>query len=153
MCLNKLLILAIYLILVTMAQHSHGLINKKIILFLRDFIGVWAMESGSKNFLTHVFGISPVYHLTVHLFFCFFDTPPLSIGPKPFCFEPMWMHDPTFEKVILDAWSIDEQDIKSKLHNVGMKLTHWNTHAFGNVYAKKNRVLATLKGFFKLPTI
>lgn len=35
---------------------------------------------------------------------CKLDNPTLSLGTKPFRFEPMWLQDPSCEGVIREAW-------------------------------------------------
>ena len=77
---------------------------------------------------------------------CTMDNIPKLSGVKPFRFEPMWIQDPSFEGVVHEAWVSEEGPISAKIRRVGNDLSVWNTRTFGNVYVKKKRVLARLKG-------
>lgn len=56
------------------------------------------------------------------------------------------MDHPDFETLITNAWRQSEEDIQSKLARVRKDATSFNKNVLGNIYRRKRRVEARLKG-------
>ena len=71
--------------------------------------------------------------------------PSLDRANKPFRFQSMWLLHPDFPRVVKEAWSKG-----SSLHLATVAFTRkvkkWNSKVFGNLFARKRRVLARLSG-------
>lgn len=65
--------------------------------------------------------------------------------PRPFRFQPMWLSHPSFPDVVREAWTrpINLPQAVSKF-TVQAKI--WNKNVFGNLFRRKKRVTARLKG-------
>ncbi|XP_023928116.1 uncharacterized protein LOC112039472 [Quercus suber] len=71
------------------------------------------------------------------------STPP---GPnKPFCFHTMWLLHPGFPNIVQEAWT-EDGDLQGAILEFVSKAKHWNYNVFGNLFAKKKRVLARING-------
>ena len=74
---------------------------------------------------------------------------------KPFRFEQMWLTDPFFPSVVEQSWKALE-DVPSassslsrfprRLDFLTAQLRTWNKSHFGNLFQRKNRLLARLRG-------
>ena len=89
-----------------------------------------------------------------HLPCTFYDHHPVLVklckprtdhGSKPFRFQTMWLLHPDFHKVVHEAWCVGASlnEAISRFTNSARK---WNAEIFGNVFARKRRVLARLNG-------
>ncbi|XP_023889031.1 uncharacterized protein LOC112001096 [Quercus suber] len=70
--------------------------------------------------------------------------PPASIN-RPFCFQTMWLHHPGFLDVVREAWE-HESILSSAIKLFTNKATLWNKTMFGNLFARKRRLLARING-------
>ncbi|XP_075669007.1 uncharacterized protein LOC142638831 [Castanea sativa] len=69
--------------------------------------------------------------------------PPPTATEKPFRFHTMWMHHPDFPNVVRKTWEPNpnlQTAVKSFVDNA----KQWNKSVFGNIFARKKRVLARL---------
>ncbi|KAK9990872.1 hypothetical protein SO802_025857 [Lithocarpus litseifolius] len=74
---------------------------------------------------------------------------PPTINPnKPFRFQAMWIHHPDFHAVVKTVWDMDPP-LPSAIDNFTEKAKKWNREVFGNLFARKKRVLARLYGVQK----
>ena len=64
---------------------------------------------------------------------------------KPFRFQTMWLFHQDFPRVVQHAWA-DNRDLQEAILNFVGKAKQWNVEVFGNLFAKKRRVLARLNG-------
>lgn len=65
--------------------------------------------------------------------------------PRPFKFQPMWLSHPSFPGVVSDAWS-RQNSLKQAQSNFTVKANAWNKAEFGNLFHRKRRLVARLKG-------
>lgn len=65
--------------------------------------------------------------------------------PKPFRFQPMWLSHPSFPGVLRDAWS-NSPSLNQVLSNFSNKANIWNRTIFGNLFHRRRRLSARLKG-------
>nr|POE76978.1 hypothetical protein CFP56_49691 [Quercus suber] len=70
--------------------------------------------------------------------------PPASIN-RPFRFQTMWLHHPGFPNVVREAWE-QESILPSAIKLFTNKATLWNKTVFGNLFARKRRLLARING-------
>ena len=64
---------------------------------------------------------------------------------KPFRFQSSWLADDSFPNLVRDAWS-NNPGLYDAIKKFTTKAAKWNRVHFGNVFAKKRRVLARLSG-------
>ena len=74
-----------------------------------------------------------------------FDRPQNTRAPRPFRFQPMWLSHPFFSGVVCDAWS-NPPTLQSAVMSFFEKARVWNKKHFGNLFQRKKRALARLKG-------
>jgi hypothetical protein len=74
------------------------------------------------------------------------DPPPPSARNRPFRFQPMWLNHPDFPRVVEEAWQGNECDLNSAISAFSSLAQVWNKEVFGNVFAKKRRLMARLLG-------
>lgn len=65
-----------------------------------------------------------------------------------FFFQAAWPAHESFERVVLDNWKNTEK-ITTNAANMAWALTNWNRETFGNIHAKKRKLLARLGGIQK----
>ena len=65
--------------------------------------------------------------------------------PKPFHFQPIWLSDPSFPRVVREAWN-NTPSLHQALSIFSSKARNWNRNHFGNLFHRKRRILARLKG-------
>ncbi|OMO88470.1 reverse transcriptase [Corchorus capsularis] len=65
---------------------------------------------------------------------------------KPFRFQPMWFSDSSFFDVVKSVWDSNVGNFDSKILDFIQAVKEWNKNVFGNVFHKKNRLLARIKG-------
>ena len=64
---------------------------------------------------------------------------------RPFRFQPMWLSHPSFPGVVYEAWS-NSPTLQQVVMSFSQKASNWNKFHFGNLFQRKKRVLARLKG-------
>ena len=89
-------------------------------------------------------------HLTrIHSDHCpillLFENSPEIHLPRPFRFQPVWMSHPLFGKLLLDNWK-DHFDLEGNLQQFTEAVKIWNKKIFGNIFQRKARIEARLKG-------
>lgn len=78
---------------------------------------------------------------------------PLSFSPRPFRCERFWLSQPDFLSVSKDVWANNhELPIFDTLHVLKDRLISWNKESFGNIFARKRRLLARMKGIDRVCT-
>ncbi|XP_030924616.1 uncharacterized protein LOC115951580 [Quercus lobata] len=73
------------------------------------------------------------------------DNSPTSKFHRPFCFQSVWMSHPLFPKVVDDSWVIDRA-FKANVDSFTNNVKVWNKEIFGNIFHRKHRVEARLRG-------
>ena len=64
---------------------------------------------------------------------------------KPFRFQSMWLLHPEFPSVVKESWD-REPSLNNAISFFRRKAKHWNVNVFGNLFARKRKVLARLNG-------
>lgn len=64
---------------------------------------------------------------------------------KPFSFHTMWLLHPQFPKVVEKAWPGD-RSLPLAISDFTTKVKKWNFEVFGNLFARKRRLLTRLGG-------
>lgn len=64
---------------------------------------------------------------------------------KPFRFQSMWLMHLEFPGVVKESWD-REPSLNNAISVFTRKAKDWNVNVFGNLFAKKRRVLARLNG-------
>jgi len=81
--------------------------------------------------------------------------PPTRKSTKPFKFEQMWLTNPSFSKLVENSWnssafipssSFSLSRFQHCLKLLTTNIINWNKNHFSNLFQKKNRALARLKG-------
>ena len=67
---------------------------------------------------------------------------------KPFRFQTMWLLHPDFYTVVQQAW-VENRALQRAMTGFVDRVKKWNVEVFGNIFAKKRRVLARLNGVQK----
>ena len=62
-----------------------------------------------------------------------------------FCFQPMWLSHPTFPDFVSATWA-EDLSLKPNVEKFTRDVISWNKDVFGNIFHKKNRVEARLRG-------
>lgn len=65
---------------------------------------------------------------------------------RNFRFEEAWMNHLNFVKVMKESWKYERNDIAESLQNLATNLSKWSQESFGNIYRRKKRLVARLKG-------
>lgn len=76
------------------------------------------------------------------------NKPSPQASNRPFQFQTMWLLHPKFPRVVQDAWA-ENFDLREATKNFTKRVRKWNMDVFGNVFAKKRRVLARINGVQK----
>ena len=71
-----------------------------------------------------------------------------NVTNRPFRFHTMWLLHPQFPKVVGEAWSGDKS-LPLAISDFTVKVKKWNSEVFGNLFARKRKVLASLGGVQK----
>ena len=71
---------------------------------------------------------------------------PTSSLSCPFRFESIWLSHPDFPSVVTQAWSLPSTNLSETFHHFTSLVTNWNKLNFGNIFKKKRRVLARIRG-------
>ena len=64
---------------------------------------------------------------------------------RPFHFQTMWLLHPDFLRFVRESWPVGSP-LKAATANFTKKVRKWNYEVFGNLFARKKRVLARLNG-------
>ena len=81
--------------------------------------------------------------------------PPESKSHKPFKFEQMWLMDPSFSNIVKKIWTSSEalpssssslSRFQQHLKFLTSSIIDWNKNHFGNLFYRKNRLLARIRG-------
>lgn len=64
---------------------------------------------------------------------------------RPFWFQPMWLAHPSFAGLVSDAWS-SPSSLSNAISTFTTKARTWNRDHFGNIFHRKRRICARLKG-------
>ena len=64
---------------------------------------------------------------------------------RPFHFQSFWLTDMTFPKVVTKSWS-QNRGLGDSIDTFTRDAALWNKNSFGNIHAKKKRVIARLYG-------
>lgn len=64
---------------------------------------------------------------------------------RPFKFQSFWLNDLSFPNIVWDAWGQSNQ-LDVAMDKFTRDTTTWNRDQFGNIFAKKRRVMARLDG-------
>ena len=65
--------------------------------------------------------------------------------PRPFRFQPMWLSHSSFPALVRDAW-MSPTVLSQAISNFETKAKEWNKNVFRNLFYRKKRVIARLKG-------
>ena len=65
---------------------------------------------------------------------------------RPFRFESIWLSHPDFINVVIKAWAYPSPNLLSTLEVFTSLVTAWNKNTFGNIFNRKNRILARMNG-------
>ena len=68
---------------------------------------------------------------------------------KPFRFQSIWLSHNDFPDIVRDAWSGQQVNLADAISVFVSKAKDWNREIFGNVFAKKERLMARLVGIQK----
>ncbi|KAL4610263.1 hypothetical protein ACB092_08G038700 [Castanea dentata] len=71
---------------------------------------------------------------------------------RPFKFQPIWLSHPTFPELVRDTW-VNPLNFQMAISSFSEQATVWNRTHFGNLFQRKNRILAGLKGIQKSLTM
>ena len=58
----------------------------------------------------------------------------------------MWLTDNSFMEVVKKSWAKPSGDLVSKFSSLAADLREWSQFSFGNLYRRKRRVMARLRG-------
>lgn len=81
--------------------------------------------------------------------------PPERKSPKPFKFEHMWLMDPSFLNLVKQSWTSSEalpssssslSRFPQRQNFLTCSIIVWNKNNFGNLFQRKNSLLARLQG-------
>lgn len=65
--------------------------------------------------------------------------------PRPFRFQPMWLSHPDFPDLVKEAWA-RPSNLPSAVTSFTARAKCWNKEHFGNIFHRKRRICARLKG-------
>ena len=64
---------------------------------------------------------------------------------RPFRFQTIWVLHPDFHRIVWESWT-EGIPLKATTADFTRKVRKWNYEVFGNLFARKKRVLAILNG-------
>jgi hypothetical protein len=82
-------------------------------------------------------------HCPILLTLC--PTIPHSL-PRPFRFENIWFSHSEFPKIVEQAWAVPATNLSGTFDTFAALVSNWNKLVFGNIFHRKNRILARLNG-------
>lgn len=65
---------------------------------------------------------------------------------RPFRFQTMWMSHPDFKNLVKAAWDDKSCPLENSIIIFSSRVSRWNKEVFGNIFHKKQHILARLKG-------
>ena len=68
--------------------------------------------------------------------------------PRPFRFQSCWITDLDLPRVVSQAWDLSNH-LREAISNFEKDAVNWNKNHFGNVFGKKRRLMARLRGIQK----
>ena len=71
---------------------------------------------------------------------------------KPFKFQTCWLSDPTFPNIVSQAWR-QHPMLADAIDSFSKEAEKWNRTHFGNVFARKNNIMARLNGIQRVVVI
>ena len=92
-------------------------------------------------FVTHLHRVFS-YHYPVSMELC---NSLAEVRNKPFRFQSMWMLHPDFPRAVKESWG-REQLLTDAISGFTRQAKQWNVNVFGNLFARKRRVLARING-------
>uniref|UniRef100_A0A2N9H5A8 CCHC-type domain-containing protein n=1 Tax=Fagus sylvatica TaxID=28930 RepID=A0A2N9H5A8_FAGSY len=66
--------------------------------------------------------------------------------PRPFRFENIWLSHSDFLSIVDQAWAVPAPNLSVTFNTFASLVSVWNKREFGNIFKKKNRILARLNG-------
>jgi ribonuclease HI len=66
--------------------------------------------------------------------------------PRPFRFENIWLSHSDFPNIVDQAWAVPSLNLSNTFNIFASMVTVWNKREFGNIFHRKNRILARLNG-------
>ena len=75
-----------------------------------------------------------------------------SFRVKPFKFQKFWLSNQTFPKVVANSWN-QALLLRDAIDKFQKEASLWNKSHFGNIFAKKKKVMARLNGIQHVTTI
>ena len=98
----------------------------------------------------HLLPESKITHLTrCHSDHCFvlLETSPVSHLQlkRPFKFQRFWLSNPSFLRIVATVWR-NSDSLEDAVHTFEREATIWNNEHFGNIFAKKKKIMAQLNG-------
>ena len=90
----------------------------------------------------------------IHLTRCYSDHSPVMLEVllriitwrnRPFKFQTYWLTDPTFPRIVTQAWG-QAHSLADALENFTKDAITWNKMQFGNIFARKKNIMARLNG-------
>ncbi|KAK9986443.1 hypothetical protein SO802_031394, partial [Lithocarpus litseifolius] len=64
---------------------------------------------------------------------------------RPFRFQSFWLSDPSFPNVVNQAWR-QPRKLPEAIEKFSKEAISWNKNHFGNIFGKKKRIMARLRG-------
>ncbi|XP_030925036.1 uncharacterized protein LOC115952092 [Quercus lobata] len=115
----------------------------------KDFLDDCALQilSGGFFFLKHLLPTCLGIFRTIARFSLSSIDPPTELD-KPFRFQTMWLHHPEFPEIVKGSWGL-HLNLGLAIKQFTEKAKKWNKDVFGNIFARKRRVLARLYGVQK----
>jgi hypothetical protein len=76
------------------------------------------------------------------------DTEPIQhqFGNRPFHFETIWLTDPSFPNLVDVSWKKFPNNVTLALADFTTRVSSWNKLEFGNIFYRKQRLLARING-------
>jgi len=75
-----------------------------------------------------------------------------SFQVKPFKFQKFWLSNQTFLEVVANSWN-QALLLRDAIDKFQKEASLWNKSHFGNIFAKKKKVMARLNGIQHATTI
>ncbi|GAU43787.1 hypothetical protein TSUD_378120 [Trifolium subterraneum] len=89
--------------------------------------------------------VLPRIHSDHHPITILFEGNPNVGRNRPFRFEAAWVTHEDFHKFLKDKWS-GGSNLVHRLHDLTPQLKEWNKETFGNIFKRKQELLARLNG-------
>ena len=71
---------------------------------------------------------------------------------RPFKFQRFWLSDVTFPKVVENAW-VRSSGLNEAIDTFQREATAWNKSHFGNIFARKRKIMARLNGIQRVVAV